>query len=213
MHTDIPTRSTVERLLSARDASASRSTCRRAPHQDARASRIELKNLCRRGAGSSRRRAPTAAGIEAIREELDELVDDEEFWGSRRAASPCSPRRRALRTFRLPNRLPAVVEVADRSYVKPLLRAITFPQAAFVLALASGSVRLIEVLRDGPPFTVSVPGPPEGRGVRRPQGVDHRPLAERRGSRARRGRSSGSASTRARSSRRSAASSRASSCR
>ena len=30
-----------------------------------------------------------------------------------------------------------------------------------MLALASGSVRLIEVLRDGPPFTVSVPGLPK----------------------------------------------------
>jgi hypothetical protein len=65
-----------------------------------------------------------------------------------------------LKTFRLPNRLPSVVEVADRFYVKPLLRATTFPQAAFVLALAAGSVRLVEVSREGPPFTVDVPDLP-----------------------------------------------------
>jgi hypothetical protein len=52
------------------------------------------------------------------------------------------------------------VEVADRFYVKPLLRAIAFPQAAFVLALAAGSVRLVEITRDGPALTVDVPGLP-----------------------------------------------------
>jgi hypothetical protein len=52
------------------------------------------------------------------------------------------------------------VEVGDRFYVKPLLRSITFPQAAFVLALASGSVRLVEVTAEGPPFVVGVPDMP-----------------------------------------------------
>lgn len=65
-----------------------------------------------------------------------------------------------IRTFRLPNRLSSVVEVADRFYVKPLLRAVTFPQAAFVLVLAAGSVRLVEVTCEGPAFTVDVPGLP-----------------------------------------------------
>ena len=65
-----------------------------------------------------------------------------------------------LRTFRLPNRLTSVVEVGDRFYVKPLLRAVSFPQAAFVLALAAGSVRLVEILREDQPFTVAVPDLP-----------------------------------------------------
>jgi Bacterial archaeo-eukaryotic release factor family 11 len=52
------------------------------------------------------------------------------------------------------------IEVADRFYAKPLLRAVTFSQAGFVLALAAGSVRLVEVAGEGPPFTVHVPGLP-----------------------------------------------------
>ena len=55
-----------------------------------------------------------------------------------------------MRTFRLPNRLTSEVEVGDRFYVKPLLRAVTFPQAAFVLALAAGGVRVVEVAGEGP---------------------------------------------------------------
>jgi len=51
--------------------------------------------------------------------------------------------------------------VADRYYVKPLLRTVTFPQTAFVLALAEGSVRLLEVTPDLPTFEVAVPDLPE----------------------------------------------------
>ncbi|WP_230208106.1 hypothetical protein [Microlunatus sp. Gsoil 973] len=64
-------------------------------------------------------------------------------------------------TYRLPNRLPSEVEVGDRLYVKPLLRAITFPQAGYVLALAAGSVRLIEFVADGPSEVVKVPDLPD----------------------------------------------------
>jgi hypothetical protein len=65
-----------------------------------------------------------------------------------------------VRSFRLPNRLTAAVQVADRFYVKPLLRTVTFPQTAFVLALAEGSVRLLEVTPDLPSFEVAVPDLP-----------------------------------------------------
>jgi Bacterial archaeo-eukaryotic release factor family 11 len=66
-----------------------------------------------------------------------------------------------LRTFRLPNRLTASAEVADRFYLKPLLRAITFPHEAFVLALSENAVRLVEVFADLPAYTVRVADLPE----------------------------------------------------
>lgn len=50
--------------------------------------------------------------------------------------------------------------MADRFYVKPLLRSVTFPQTAFVLALAEGSARLLEVTPDLPTFEVAVPDLP-----------------------------------------------------
>src|SRR5690625_5207018 len=53
-------------------------------------------------------------------------------------------------TYRLPNRFTATVDIADRFYIKPLLRTITFPQSAYVLALAQNSVRFIKVTADTP---------------------------------------------------------------
>ncbi|MBM4640930.1 hypothetical protein GS451_25815 [Rhodococcus hoagii] len=89
----------------------------------------------------------------------------------------------------MPNRLGACCIVSDRFYIKPLLRTVTFPQTAYVLALAEGSVRLIEVTADQPPTTVDVPGSPRTLRATRAYGplgrtaawTGERPGAGRRG--------------------------------
>jgi hypothetical protein len=65
-------------------------------------------------------------------------------------------------TFRLPNRLSSHVQAADRFHLTPLLRTLTFPHLAYVLALAQNSVRLLEVLPDAGPYAVPVPELPQG---------------------------------------------------
>jgi hypothetical protein len=160
LHTDIPTRSELGSLLEARGpASVSIYLPTSVLPQDARRDRIELKNLASQAvdqleAEVGRREAG------GVREALDHLHDDDEFWEEQAHSLAVFASPELMRTFRLPNRLTPSVEVGDRFYVKPLLRAVTFPQAGFVLALASGSVRLIEVTREGPPFTAKVPGLP-----------------------------------------------------
>nr|WP_241698405.1 hypothetical protein [Flaviflexus huanghaiensis] len=59
-------------------------------------------------------------------------------------------------TFRLPNLLTSTVQVSDRFHIKPLLRAVTFPHTAFVLALSQNAARLIEITADSPAFDVEV---------------------------------------------------------
>ena len=65
-----------------------------------------------------------------------------------------------VRTFRLANALLPQAEVSERFHLKPLLRAITFPHAALVLALSENATRLIEVFAEGPPVEVRVPDLP-----------------------------------------------------
>jgi hypothetical protein len=161
LHTDIPTRSEIERLLLARDPCCVSAYLPTSPiTQDAQADRIELKNLVSAASGQLDAAGAGRAAVADVRESLDALVDDDDFWAEQARSLAVFASPASLRTFRLPNRLTSIVEVADRFYVKPLLRAVTFPQAAFVLALAAGSVRLVEVSRDGPPFTVAVPDLP-----------------------------------------------------
>jgi hypothetical protein len=161
LHTDIPTRSEVERLLLARDPSSVSAYLPTSPiTQDAQADRIELKNLVADATGQLEAAGADRRSVSDVREALDALVEDDEFWAEQARSLAVFASPTTLRTFRLPNRLGSIVEVADRFYVKPLLRAVTFPQAAFVLALAAGSVRLVEVSREGPPFAVDVPDLP-----------------------------------------------------
>jgi hypothetical protein len=161
LHTDIPTHSEIERLLATRDASCvsiylSTNTITR----ETQADRIELKNLAAEASKQLEEAGTDQRAVAEIRDGLNDLVEDGAFWAeqARSLAVFASPAR--VQTFRLPNRLNSAVEVADRFYVKPLLRAVTFPQAAFVLALSAGAVRLVEVTREGAPFTVDVPDLP-----------------------------------------------------
>ena len=103
-----------------------------------------------------RPRASSATPAAASQEQFDDLLEDDAFWHQLAVSLAVFATADSLRTFRLPNRLVSMVEVSDRFHLKPLLRSVTFPQAALVLALAQGSVRLIEVAADVPPFEVHV---------------------------------------------------------
>jgi hypothetical protein len=97
-----------------------------------------------------------ASQLTPLQKEIADLVDDDPFWRdqARSLATFATPER--LVTFRLPNELSSTVEVADRFFVKPRLRSLTFPQVAMVLALAQGSVRLVEVAAEAGPWEVRI---------------------------------------------------------
>jgi len=154
---DLPSRADLEALLVARDPSSVSIYVPTTPiSTEADLSRIELRNLASAALGQVRAAGADKRAVASLEDAFGELLDDEAFW-ARQARSPAvfaTPE--GLRTFGLPNRLTSLIEVADRFHVKPLLRALTFPQAAFVLALATGSVRLLEISPDLPVAEVPV---------------------------------------------------------
>jgi hypothetical protein len=161
LHTDIPTHAEVDRLLANRHPASVSLYVPTDPASAGDAERIELRNL---GAEATRQlRDAGLARIElaAIEEELADLIDDEGFWRyqARSLAVFLTPEQTL--TFRLANRLVSMAEVSDRFHVKPLMRAMTFPQAAFVLALSQNMVRLIEVTADDEPTEVRLPDMPQ----------------------------------------------------
>lgn len=160
LHTDIPTRTQIDQLLASREPSSVSIYLPTDPASDGTAERIEFRNLAAEAIGQLRDAGAPAADVAVIEEELAALGEEQEFWlyQARSLAVFATPQ--STRTFRLANRLVAMVEVSDRFHVKPLLRAQTFPQVGFVLALAQGSVRLIEVEPDIPPSAVRVPDLP-----------------------------------------------------
>lgn len=129
--------------------------------QDIEASRIELGNLASAAISQLEEAGFDKRRLWPIGEQLDDLLDDDEFWRFQAHSLAIFVTPDDLRTFRLANRLPAQVEVADRFLLKPLLRAITFPHDALVLQLSENNVRLIEIFPDLPAQDVRVPDLPQ----------------------------------------------------
>jgi hypothetical protein len=154
--TDAPTRAQVERLFAARESSSVSIYLPTDAASRGEAARIELKNLA---AEASRQLREAGAGrneVAAIEEEFADLIDDDEFWRYQARSLAIFLTPTAGTTFRLPNNLSAMVEVSDRFHLKPLLRAVTFPHTAFVLALSQNRVRLLEIAPELDPAEIDV---------------------------------------------------------
>lgn len=125
------------------------------------ADRILLKNLGKEALNQLETASADQRRVGALAEEIDDLIDDDAFWRfqARGLAIYVTPDN--VRTFRVPNALEPMVAVSDRFHLKPLLRATTFCNVGYVLALADGGVRLIEVSADLPASTVKVDGMPK----------------------------------------------------
>src|SRR5262245_37384440 len=158
--TDIPTRAQLERLLDSRAPGSVSIYLPTNPSSRGDAERIELKNLAREAVTQLEQAGAAKADIAAIDEELADLVDDDELWRHQARSLALFLTPATSTTFRLANNLTAAVEVSDRFHLKPLLRALTFPHTAFVLALAQNSVRLLEIAPELEPAEIQVPNLP-----------------------------------------------------
>lgn len=161
LYVDIPTLPEFRSLHAARaDACVSITLATTPLSQDIGASRIAFSNHMKvalaqlDAAGFNKRRR---ALLEA---ELSALEEDDAFWRLQARSLVVLATPDSLRTFRLATAVGDVVEVSDRFHLKPLLRAIAFPQHAFVLALSENAVRLVEVFADSPAAAVRVPDLP-----------------------------------------------------
>jgi release factor family 11 len=159
--TDVPTRAQIERLLAAREPASVSIYLPTSPASRGDAERIELKNLAAEAARQLREAGAARADVAAIEEELADLVDDDEFWRYQARSLAVFVTPTAGTTFRLPNQLVAMVEVSDRFHLKPLLRTLTFPHTAFVLALSQSGVRLLEIAPELEATEIRVPDMPK----------------------------------------------------
>jgi hypothetical protein len=160
LNTDIPTRAQVERLLANRHPASVSIYLATDPASAGQAERTELANLASEAERQLVEAGCGKADLASLADSFADLADDAGFWRFQARSLAVFATPESATTFRLPNRLVSAVEVSDRFHVKPLLRALTFPQVAFVLALAQGSVRLIEVAPDVKPGPVDVPDLP-----------------------------------------------------
>ncbi len=161
LYVDIPTQAEVSKLVSARGESLISIYLKTTPEtQHIDAARTRLKQLTNDAVAQLEQVGVAKRTIWPIEEQLQDLIDDDEFWRMQANSLAIFVTPDSLRTYRLPNQLSETVQVADRFHLKPLLRAVSMPQHAFILALAENEVRVIELLGDQPAQEIRVPDLP-----------------------------------------------------
>jgi hypothetical protein len=80
LHTDVPTRAQLERLLAAREPSSVSIYLPTSPSSRGDAERIELKNLAGEAVRQLQQEGAERNDVVAIEEEVADLIDDDEFW-------------------------------------------------------------------------------------------------------------------------------------
>ncbi|MBX3351954.1 MAG: hypothetical protein KF684_03395 [Phycisphaeraceae bacterium] len=162
LYVDIPTRSDLTDLAVHRAPMSVTIYLPTTPvTTDSEADRILLKNLASDAISQLESADADKRKVREIAEELDDLIDDDEFWRFAANGLAVFVTPENLRTFRVPTALESGFHVADRFHLKPLLRATTFCNSGYVLALAEGSVRLVEVCAELPATTVKVEDMPK----------------------------------------------------
>lgn len=162
LYVDIPTRAEFTALNQVRnDACVSIYLPTTPLTQESDASRIALGNLVKGAREQLETGGFDKRRLAALTEQIDDLADDDEFWRLQANSLAIFATADSLRTFRLANRLVPTIEVSDRFYLSPLLRAVTFPHSAYILALSENAVRLVEVHADLAPSTVKIDDMPK----------------------------------------------------
>jgi hypothetical protein len=161
MYVDLPSAAEVRSLVEMTGATCVSIYMPATPQSsDAAAERITFKNLASDAIAQLNAADADKGDVATFADVFAELDDDAFFWRYQANSLAVFATVAEVRAYRLASRLEPAVVVADRFFVKPLLRAVTFPNAGFVLALSQGSVRLLEFGADYGPIEVDVPDLP-----------------------------------------------------
>jgi hypothetical protein len=157
LHVDIPAETDLKALAEARNpASVSIFLPTTPVAGEISGDRILLKNLANEALAQMEAAGHPRKDRESERNALAGLVEDDDFWRFQARSLAIYATPDSVRTFRVPNALTPTINVADRFHLKPLLRAVTFGQGAYVLALSLGHVRLLQLTAEQPATEVKL---------------------------------------------------------
>jgi hypothetical protein len=162
LHVDIPSREEYSSLADLRSDACISIYLETSPlRQQLEASKIQFSNFIKDALLQVANQGLNKRRIILLEEQLCSVLEDPSFWDlhARSLAVLATPD--CIRTYRLANQLSNRLDVSERFYLKPLLRALTFPHSAYILALSENQTRLIEFFADAPAAEVVVPDMPE----------------------------------------------------
>lgn len=161
LHVDIPGREEFSRLSDVRSDVCISIYLETSPqHQQLETSKIQLGNFIKAALLQVAEKGLDKRRLALLEEELYSVLEDPDFWDLHAHSLAILATPDNILTYRLANKLPNRLEISDRFYLKPLLRALTFPHSAYILALSENQARLIEFFADIPAVEVAVPNMP-----------------------------------------------------
>lgn len=149
MHTDIPKRAAIEQLAAVSDPHLITIVLRTSPiTNEAEGSRITFGTLVNEAVAELTKQGGDKHEIAKTEDGLRALQDDMQYWLylSHSLVVFASPDRTTA--YRLPNQLDTEWFAGQHFRIVPLLRTLTFPHTATVLALSQNSVRLVSIGSD-----------------------------------------------------------------
>lgn len=122
--------------------------------------RIELNNQVRKALAKLEEEGFNKKHLPLLRERLEEVANADSYSLFRANSLAVMATLDSVRLYRLANKLNTQLEMSDRFYLKPLLRALTFRHTAYILALSENEARVIELLPDAEPEVLHLPSMP-----------------------------------------------------
>ena len=122
---------------------------------------IDFSNMIRRALGELEKQGLNKRRLADLQELLNDVLKDEVYWRYQANSLAVFATPDEIRTFRLANHIESQLEVSDRFNIKPLLRATTFDNSAYVIALSEHGVRLVQIFSDIHPEEIEIPDRPK----------------------------------------------------
>lgn len=160
LHLVLPDHAQTDELINARQDGSVTLYLATDPASDSRAELIELGNLWSQARAQLEEAGADFRKLEPYDALMEDLREDEGFWAYQANSLAIFLTPDSITTYQLPTTLESSVHVSDRFQVMPLLRSLSFPTSAYVLALSQNATRVLEVLPAGDPEVLNVPDLP-----------------------------------------------------
>lgn len=161
MLTVLPTTADLQQLTTHRDDASVTIYLPASPlPRETDKTRMLLKSTVADAAARLARTGVPAERVRSVVDALESLDKDTEFWRYQARGLAVFAAPGLLRTFRLVNDVPTHLAIGDRFDLGVLLRAVTFPHAAYVLTVTEGGPHLFGVSADEPTREIPIEGLP-----------------------------------------------------
>lgn len=162
LYLDLPTMTEIKALSEARDPVSISIYLGTTPEtQKIGAARTRLGQMLKEAESQLEAAGTEKRSIWPISEQVQDLMDDDNFWQKQAHALAIFVTPSRLVTHRFAARITETVQVSDRFHLKPLLRSVTVPQSGYVLALEEDRVRVFDVAAGERAVEIRIPDMPK----------------------------------------------------